>query len=77
METTCSQLGITLPGPWLLVHTIVAVVAPIMEFPHIRPTGIIFLIVFYSKVTVHKCASIIRGRALYEEMWYFRKILFI
>ena len=23
-------------------------------FPHIRPTGIIFLIVFYSKGTVHK-----------------------
>ena len=23
-------------------------------FPHIRPAGIIFLIVYYSKVTVHK-----------------------
>ena len=35
-------------------------------FPHIRPAGTI--ISFLSKVTVHKCAGIIRGRALYEEI---------
>jgi hypothetical protein len=42
-------------------------------FPHIRPMGIIFLIVFYSKVTVHKCAGIVRTRSLFQGRPYMRK----
>ena len=36
-------------------------------FPHRRPAGIIFHF-FFQKVTVHKCAGIIWGRAFYEEI---------
>ena len=42
-------------------------------FPHIRPAGIIFSIVFYSKVTLHKCAGIIRTQVLFEGGPYMRK----
>ena len=42
---------------------------PNTVFPHIRPVGtIIFLTVFYSKVTVHKWVGIIRIWVLYEEI---------
>ena len=35
-------------------------------FPDLRLEGIIFLIFFYSKVTAHKCAGIIRTQVLFK-----------
>ena len=35
-------------------------------FPHIRPAGTICSFHFYSKVTVHKCAGIVRTRVLFK-----------
>ena len=36
-------------------------------FPHIRPAGIIFCMVF--NMGIIRNAGIIQGRALYEEIW--------
>ena len=40
---------------------------PYSVFPLKRPAGIIFLMAFHLKVTVHKFAGIIRIRVLFEE----------
>ena len=49
------------PAIFLLLTTI---------FPHMRLADIIFLIVFYSKVTVNKCADIIRSWTFFHSFFH-------